>query len=135
MTSVFEIHHYENATKRISLAGLAANLVVYKSAIKNGKPNVSTFEAEIKKMLELLPHGNGIDNGTKFDIEKSEPDRLIFTLDFHHTDDVGNYIKWTSHVITIIPSFRFGFIAEITGEDFNEIKEYLIDLMYEVFES
>ena len=129
--SVFEMVDLDTQ-KRISLAELSSNFIGYKSFIN--EENRKKAKSDIDQMLQLLPSGSGIDKGMKFEWDESEEEKFVFSLDFHHTDEVGNYIKWTSHVITLTPSFRFGFIAEITGEDFNDIISYLSDLMYEVFE-
>jgi hypothetical protein len=90
--------------------------------------------AELKRIeRELLPHGSGIDNGTKIDLEESTKDKIVLTLNFHHMNETGCYDGWTSHKIVVVPSFIGGFtIKRITGRDRNNIKEYLSEVLHGV---
>ena len=36
------------------------------------------------------PSGSGFDNGTRFDVDASTPERLVFTTSFHHMDERGS---------------------------------------------
>ena len=38
---------------------------------------------------EFMPGGSGIDNGTKIDLDSSTGEKLVFTLGYHHMNDVG----------------------------------------------
>lgn len=72
-----------------------------------------------------MPSGSGIDSGTKFDFERSTPDKLVFNVSYHHMNDGGYYDGWTEHNITVRPSLAFGFELSISGPNRNDIKEYL----------
>ena len=74
-----------------------------------------------------LPHGSGFDSGTKFDFERSTPDRLIFGADFHHMSEHGYYDGWSVHQVIVTPSLAFGFNIRITGKDRWQIKDYIAD--------
>ncbi len=76
---------------------------------------------------QQLPHGSGFDSGTKFDFERSTPDRLIFNADFHHMDDNGYYDGWTVHQVIVTPSLSFGFNVRVTGRDRRQIKDYIAE--------
>jgi len=75
----------------------------------------------------LLPHGSGIDCGTKIDIENSTDKKIILTLDFHFMDDNGYYDGWGEFKIIVTPSFN-GIDMKIIGRDRRYIKDYLYDL-------
>jgi hypothetical protein len=74
---------------------------------------------------EFMPSGSGIDNGTTFDFDKSNGEKLVFSFDYHHMNENGMYDGWTNHVLTVRPSLVFGFTLSFSGRDRNDIKEYL----------
>lgn len=62
-----------------------------------------------------MPHGSGFDSGTKFDFDKSKPEKLVFNIDYHHMDYNGYYDGWSEMTVTITPSLQFDFNMRITG--------------------
>jgi hypothetical protein len=40
----------------------------------------------------------------------------------------GYYDGWTEHQVIITPSLQHGFDVRVTGQDRNEIKDYLAEL-------
>lgn len=74
-----------------------------------------------------LPSGSGIDSGTKFDWDKSTPDKLVFQADYHHMDGNGYYSGWAEHQVIVKASLAFGLEIRITGRDRDNIKDYLSD--------
>lgn len=76
------------------------------------------------------PSGSGIDHGTQLDFDRSKPNKLVFSADFHHMDDAGGYDGWTSHSIIVRPSLYFDIDIRITGKDRNGIKDYLADVFH-----
>lgn len=78
----------------------------------------------------FLPRGSGIDKYPKLILDKSNENKLMFKFSYHHMNDVGFYDGWTDHILTVKPSLAFGFELKITGQNKNEIKDYL----YEIFE-
>jgi hypothetical protein len=76
-----------------------------------------------------MPSGSGIDSGTMLDLDRSTPEKLVFTTAFHHMNNDGFYDGWTDHKVLVTPSLAHGFNLHITGRDRNQIKDYL----YEVF--
>ena len=90
-------------------------------------------ENRINELLELLPHGSGIDAGIKFDWEGSKKDKLIFTFGYHHLNEGGYYDGWTEHKLILTPSFFGGYDMKITGINRNMIKDYLYDMFSDTF--
>ncbi len=83
---------------------------------------------ELKAFIkDTAPSGSGIDNGTKLDAT-SKPNRLVFTFGFHHMDENGYYDGWTTHTAVVTPSLVWGYDLRITGQNRNEIKDYLHDV-------
>lgn len=94
--------------------------------------NTEWFEKwshQLTTLATTLPAGSGIDHGTQIDLDKSNRDKLVLTMDFHHMDEYGGYDGWTSHTITVRPSFQ-GIDLTISGANRNNIKEYLHDVYY-----
>ncbi len=77
---------------------------------------------------DLLPSGSGVDSGTAIDGMKSGENRLVLYTSFHHKDESGGDDGWTKHTITVKPSLSRELRITVSGENRNEIKEYLADL-------
>ena len=90
---------------------------------------LTKHEERLEELVSLLPSGSGIDNGTKLDIDSCKPGKLVFTLGYHHMNDVGMYDGWTEHVLTVTPSFD-GIELRFSGRNRNDIKDYLHDTYY-----
>lgn len=96
---------------------------------------ITNAELRLSQELEKLPSGSGIDRGMKLLMNESKPERLVFSVPFHHIDTNGYYSGWTDYKLILKPSFlRFGIDMRITGMDRNYIKDYLYQLFQEVFE-
>ena len=76
----------------------------------------------LAQLVDLLPSGSGIDNGTK--LESADATKIVLTAGFHHMNENGYYDGWTEHRITIRPRFD-GIDVTIGGRNRNDIKEYL----------
>jgi hypothetical protein len=98
---------------------------------RNPNPEWEMRHARRLRVLvdNYLPSGCGWDCGTKLDTDKSTPTRLVFYGEFHHMDDTGSYDGWTQHTITVHPAFD-GVLLTISGQNRNDIKEYLHELFY-----
>jgi hypothetical protein len=83
---------------------------------------------------ELMPSGSGFDNGTKFLIEDSDSDKLVFTTSFHHMNSYGSYDGWTEHKVTIRPDFALDYTIQVSGRNRNDIKDYIADTFREALE-
>lgn len=117
----------------INLTDLSGTFEAYKSC-QASKNDIweSKHEDRINKLLEPLPSGSGIDSGTQFNWEDSTPQKLIFTLGFHHMNKNGYYDGWTEHKLIVTPNFG-GYDLKITGRDRNQIKDYLCSLFDSIF--
>lgn len=89
------------------------------------KKHTAALEALV---TEYMPSGAGFDDGVRFSFDESKPDKLIFYTQFHHMDDIGYYDGWTNHKVIVTPSLAFDFELEVTGEDKNEIHDYIADV-------
>lgn len=78
---------------------------------------------------DLLPSGSGFDNGSHLDVHNSKRDKIIITTSFHHMDENGYYCGWTDHKIIVTPDFD-GINIKVTGNNRNQIKEYIADTFY-----
>lgn len=110
---------------------IAALVVARENCHKAG--NSEWFDAHSDSLAELvgfLPSGSGIDCGTKLDLDRCKPGKLIFTFSYHHMDEHGGYDGWTEHTLSVIPSFS-GIDLHITGRDRNQVKEYLYDIYHD----
>ena len=91
----------------------------------------SIWESRLEtELANLLPSGSGFDCGTKLDIEASKPNRLVFITSFHHMDEYGGYDGWTEHKIIVTPSLVYGFELKVTGNDRDDIKDYIAEVMH-----
>ena len=76
---------------------------------------------------EHFPSGSGFDCGTRFEFDKSNPEKLVFFTEFHHLNENGFYDGWTQHEVIVKPSLVFGFTIRVTGKDRNDIKDYIAE--------
>jgi hypothetical protein len=106
---------------------LAESIVLYLSSQKQNNTEWTIKAlARIKRLQKnYLPSGSGIDCGTTILIDQSKPDKIVLLCEYHHMNDVGYYVGWTSYKVIITPSLSTGFNMNITGRDRNDIKEYL----------
>lgn len=94
----------------------------YQSIADSGFDSIESIERE------LLPSGSGFDSGSKIVPDTVYKNRIIIKTAFHHMNDVGYYVRWTYHTITITPCLdHTGFNMRITGQNYNNIKEYICD--------
>ncbi|MFA5897874.1 MAG: hypothetical protein WC829_02050 [Hyphomicrobium sp.] len=94
---------------------------------QHGKPDASVIGDIDAIVKAFLPSGSGFDNGTHFVPEKSNPDKLVFSADFHHMNENGYYDGWTHHFVIIRPSLVYGFDLTVTGRNRREIKDYIAE--------
>lgn len=95
--------------------------------------NTEWLEKHTDNLLDLvkkyMPSGSGVDSGTKFDLDASHGEKLIFQMDFHHMDESGMYDGWTEHQVIVTPSLANQFHIRITGRNRNDIKDYLHEMV------
>lgn len=102
------------------------------NCIKSGNQEwLEKHTERLEDIAKSLPRGSGIDRGTKLDLDKSTGEKIVLNMSFHHMNEGGMYDGWTEHVITVTPSLYFGFNLSISGQDKNQIKEYLYDVYHE----
>jgi len=86
----------------------------------------------IRQLLELLPHGSGIDGETTLDYDKSNRDRIVLLSEFHTMDGNGFYGRWITYKVTVTPSLVCGIDLTIIGNfgKHSDIKDYLYETYY-----
>jgi hypothetical protein len=111
---------------------LATTIEARQNCVKAGNQEWQCRHSEtlIQIAENCLPSGSGVDCGTKLDIEFSNPDKLVFDVDYHHMSDGGYYDGWTKHQVIVTPSLGHEFSLQITGPDRNDIKEYLHEIFH-----
>jgi hypothetical protein len=83
---------------------------------------------------DFMPSGSGIDSGCAFDWSSSTPEKLVFLTSYHHMNESGMYDGWTEHKVIVTPSLCSDFDLKITGQDRNEIKDYLSEVFSSALE-
>ena len=120
--------------KTINISALSAAMTAMNNCTLSGNHEMAEiWDNYILSECDKLPSGSGIDNGMHLIREECENDKITFSLDFHHLNENGYYDGWTSHKVVIRPAFG-GIDIRITGRDRNQIKEYLYDFMYSLFD-
>ena len=120
--------------KKINIAALSAAIQAMNNCTLSGRHEMAEiWDNYILSECAKLPSGSGIDNGMELIREECEKDKIVFSLDFHHLNEGGFYDGWTSHKVVIRPSFG-GIDIRITGRDRNQIKDYLYQMFYDIFD-
>lgn len=125
-------------TKAPRLASLASTVVSACEALRNCEATPDhPWTARWASLLDaieanLLPSGSGFDNGTKIDREATNAKRISLRVEFHHMNDAGFYDGWTSHNVTINPTFS-GCEIRISGSNRNGIRDYIGDVFGSLF--
>ena len=121
--------------KRPTYQLMSSTLSAYLNCVESGNEE---WEVRHRERLEdfehHLPSGSGFDSGSRLDIERSRPDRLVITTSFHHMNDSGMYDGWSEHDVIVTPSLSYGFDVRVTGRNRNDIKEYIADAFSQVLE-
>jgi hypothetical protein len=104
---------------------IAARINCIKS---NNHEWITKHEDRLKELIDLLPHGSGLDGENIINLDKSTSENIVIETSFHHMDENGMYDGWTEHNIIITPSLQHGFILKISGENKNDIKTYLYNI-------
>ena len=98
------------------------------SELERKEPDFTELERIAK---EYLPSGSGFDCGCKIIDEKRYQNRIIIKAEFHAMDDNGYYIGWYTYKIIVKPTFQHGLDFTITGRDYNGLREYVGDMVYD----
>ena len=78
-----------------------------------------------KFVKEYLPSGSGLDGRIGIDYARSNDNRIVIDVEYHHMNEVGMYDGWTNHSIVITPHLIHNIDIRITGKNRNDIKDYL----------
>ena len=89
-----------------------------------------------------LPSGNGFDNGTQIDIDKSTSEKIVLSTSYHHMNESGMYCGWSNWAIVVTGSLLCEFDIDLNITDTLEYIEKmesmgvyfdLDDYFYDVF--
>ena len=89
----------------------------------------AVMEEKIDIIMQGAPSGSGIDSGTRIIAEKCSREKLVFSADYHHMNEVGFYDGWTEHLI-IVTHDLINLNIRVTGKNRNNIKEYLAEVYH-----
>ncbi|MDP2676471.1 MAG: hypothetical protein Q8O83_02185 [bacterium] len=97
--------------------------------------NNEWFVEHTAKIEELvrnrMPNGSGFDHETSIDLIHSTGEKLVFFTAFHHMNENGFYDGWTNHTITVTASLNNQINVRVSGENRNEIKDYIEEIYYD----
>ena len=111
---------------------LARTIDARNNCIKNNNQEwQDRHEDTIQQLIEMLPHGSGLDGTWKIDIGQSGDQKIILYMSYHAMDENGFYDGWINFMLTIKPSLMFGFNLNIKGNfgKYQGIKDYLYDAL------
>lgn len=91
-------------------------------------------EEAIHVILSHFPSGSGFDTGTKIDLTRSTPEKLVFGVSFHHMNENGMYDGWTAHTVTVKASLLYGVMFVISGRNRDNIKDHITEIFSDVLE-
>ena len=116
--------------KQLVYKEIASRLNAMENCLKSGNQDWAyKHEATIRELCaNELPSGSGFNNGTGFDFDKSTPEKLVFLTSYHHMNDGSYYDGWTAHSVIVTPSLQFGFNIKVTGQNRNDIKDYIAEM-------
>ena len=104
--------------------------------VANGAISKDHKTSAIDKLEEIIkekfPHGSGFDEGVTVDLSNSTGKKIVFKTKFHHLGESGCYEAWTSHAVTIRPSFVEEIDIEISGRNYKDIKDFIHEAFYDI---
>jgi len=105
----------------------------YRIEVGESKEMIEEANKAILRIMKTAPHGSGFDVGIWIDLDKSilssNGEQLVFHTEFHHLSPEGFYVGWTSHTIKVTPSFSGHFRVNVSGRNYNDIKEHIAETM------
>lgn len=112
---------------------MARTMVAWKNCIQANNIEWKNNHAQtMVTLMDLLPHGSGIDSSWNTDVEKCGDDRLEFYCAFHHMNEGGYYDGWTEFTVIVKPSLMFGCHVKITGpfpRKYSDTRDYLHEII------
>jgi len=123
---------------------IASVISAYKNCIEVGNTKWRDNWIEILDDIvrNYLPSGNGFDNGTQIDIDKSTSEKIVLSTSYHHMNESGMYCGWSNWAIVVTGSLLCEFDIDLNITDTLEYIEKmesmgvyfdLDDYFYDVF--
>lgn len=107
---------------------LAGTIAAIENCQKSGNTTYIQTHKDLLRYFEseYLPSGSGFDNGSKIDLQKSTPEKIVILSDYHKMSDAGYYCGWQAVKVVVKPSLLYGFTLSITGGN-RKFKDYVSD--------
>lgn len=89
----------------------------------------------VLKLMELLPHGSGLNDRWYIDVPRSNQNRLIFSSSFHAMDERHGGYDWIDFRVVVTASLLSEIDLIIVGNfgRYQDIKEYLYQILTPAF--
>jgi hypothetical protein len=109
---------------------IASTIAALRNCAASGNSEWLARHAETLATIEreALPSGSGIDSGTRVDMERSTPEKLVLLVPFHHMNDHGFYIGWSDYAVTVRASLVYGLDIRVSGRDRAGTKDALAQI-------
>ena len=115
---------------------LASRIDARNRCYETGNSWYKKHDEVIDQLIDLLPHGSGVDGKTELVLEKCKPydkpvNRIVIASSYHYMNDMGYYDGWYDFELIITPDFH-GVDVKIKGAfgRNSDIKDYLFDYFY-----
>ena len=97
---------------------IANKLQAMKNLENMDDPN-GWYDKHAKSIEDLIkdhfPHGSGFDGDVWLDFNLSNPEKLVFSAEFHHLNENGYYDGWPTLKVTVKASLSYGIVFKVTG--------------------
>jgi hypothetical protein len=115
---------------------MASRIDARNRCYENGNDWYKTHDDVIDQLIDLLPHGSGVDANTQLLLDECKPydkpiRKIVIASSYHAMNENGYYDGWYDFKIIITPDFS-GIDINIKGKFGKEqdIKDYLFDYFY-----
>jgi len=84
----------------------------------------------IQELLDMLPHGSGLDGEWSIDYDLSHLNKLVINMSYHAMNDAGYYDGWIDFTLIVLPSLTNEINLHIRGKfgKYSDIKDYLYEI-------
>jgi len=115
---------------------LASRITARNNAYAAGNDWWRKHQEVIDQLIDMLPHGSGIDGKTELLLDECKPydkpvKRIVIASSYHAMNDDGYYDGWYDFKLIITPSFD-GIDMKVTGKfgKYSDVKDYLWETFY-----
>lgn len=108
---------------------MVARSVAMENCAKSGNDEwYEKHETTLNQLIDLLPHGSGIDSDWKYEIGRKE---IKLFNSYLFMDEFGGYDGWTEFTVSVRADLLFGIVLNINGKfgKYQDVKDYLYEIM------